>query len=123
MYGLRSSIRWNETATYASAGSKADGQIWLNAPQTGRSLKFFVTSFHCAPLSFVYQSLPSLVPAQISPRWIFEYSIDQTTSPLYWPRLSPTIPPFDTMRDGSLVERSGLNSVHDWPPLLVFRIS
>jgi hypothetical protein len=32
------------------------------------------------------------------------------------------MPPFDTMRDGSLVERSGLNSVHDWPPLLVFRI-
>src|SRR5262249_3094116 len=86
-------------------------------------LKFFVTSFQCAPSSFVYQSLPSFVPAQISPFWIFEYSIDQTTSPLYWPRLSPTSPPFETMREGSFVERSGLNSVHDWPPFEVFRIN
>src|SRR5215470_4066047 len=108
MYGRRSSIRWYDTATYASAGSNVDGQIWLNAPHTGRSLKFFDTSFQCAPSSFVYQSLPSLVPAQTRPFWIFEYSIDHTTSPLYWPRLSPTRPPFETMRDGSLVERSGL---------------
>jgi hypothetical protein len=100
-----------------------DGQIWLNAPQTGRSLKFFVTSFQFAPASFVYQSFPSLVPAQRRPFWIFEYSIDHTTSPLYCPRLSPTMPPLETMRDGSFVERSGLNSVHDWPPFDVFRIN
>src|SRR4051812_25804388 len=123
MYGLRSSIRWNDTATYASAGSNVDGQIWLNAPHTGRSLRFALTSFHFAPLSFVYQSLPSFVPAQITPCLIFEYSIDHTTSPLYCPRLSPTRPPFETMRAGSFVERSGLNSVHDWPPFDVFRIS
>src|SRR4051812_5469928 len=123
MYGLRSSIRWNETATYASAGSNVDGQIWLNAPQTGRALKFLVTSVHVAPLSFVYQNLPSFVPAQISPCLIFEYSIDHPPSPSYWRRLSPTSPPLETIRDGSLVDRSGLNSVHDWPPFDVFRIT
>src|SRR5215831_11424666 len=105
MYGLRSSIRWNDTATYASAGSNVDGQIWLNAPHGGRSLKFFDTSFHDFPSSFVYQSLPSLVPAQIRPRCFFEYSIDQTTSPSYWPRLSPVMPPFETTRAGSFVDR------------------
>ena len=30
---------------------------------------------------------------------------------------------FETMRDVSFVERSGLSSVHDWPPFDVFRIS
>src|SRR5579864_8107691 len=113
MYGLRSSIRWNDTATYAAAGSNVDGQIWLNAPHGGRSLKFLVTSFHFTPLSRVYQSFPSLVPAQISPCLIFEYSIDHTTSPSYWPRLSPTMPPLETTWVASFVDRSGLNSVHD----------
>src|SRR5258708_23803193 len=122
MYGLRSSIRWTGTATYAVRGSKVDGQFSLNATQTGRSLKFFVRSFHCAPPSLVFQSLPSLVPAQMRPRWIFEYSMLHTISPSYWPRLSPTRPPLDTTRDGSLVERSGLSSVHDCPPFDVFRI-
>src|SRR6516225_8763067 len=123
MYGLRSSIRWNDTATYAVAGSNVDGQIWLKLPHCGRSLKFFVTSFHFTPLSRVYQSLPSLVPAQITPCLIFEYSIDHTTSPSYCPRLSPTRPPFETTCAGSFVDRSGLNSVHDCPPLFVFRIT
>src|SRR5260221_6268845 len=123
MYGLRSSIRWNDTATYAVAGSNVDGQISLNAPQGGKSLTFFVTSFHCAPLPLVFQSLRSWVPAQMRPGWIFEYSMLHTTSPLYWPRLSPTIPPFETTRAGSFVERSGLSSVQDWPPFDVFRIT
>src|SRR5215813_790365 len=103
MYGLRSSIRWNETATYVVPGSNVEGQIWLKAPHGGRSFKFFETSFHFTPLSRVYQSLPSLVPAQISPCLILEYSIDHTTSPSYCPRLSPTSPPFDTIRAGSFV--------------------
>ena len=30
-------------------------------------MMFFVTSFHFAPPSLVYQTFPSLVPAQISP--------------------------------------------------------
>src|SRR4029453_4588956 len=113
MYGFRSSIRWKETDVYTVPGSNVDGQICVNVPHGGRSLKFFVTSVQFAPPSFVYHSFPSFVPAQISPCWIFEYSISHTTSPAYCPRLSPTIPPFDTIRDGSLVERSGLSSVHD----------
>src|SRR5260221_6518333 len=108
MYGLRSSIRWNDTATYAVAGSNVDGQISLNAPQAGKSLTFFVTSFPCAPLSLVFQSLPSLVPAQMRPGWIFEYSMLPTTSPLYWPRMSPTIPPFETTRARAFVHTYGL---------------
>src|SRR5258708_33645186 len=98
MYGLRAAIRWNDTATYAVAGSNVDGQISLNAPQAGKSVTFFVTSFHCAPLSLVFQSLPSLVPAQMRPGWIFEYSMLHTASPLYRPRLAPTIPPFRPTR-------------------------
>ena len=35
-------------------------------------LMFFVTSVQFAPPSRVFQTLPSLVPAQISPRWIFD---------------------------------------------------
>src|SRR5256885_15280044 len=102
MYGFRSSIRWKSTATYAVPGSNADGEICANVPHTGRSVKFFVRSVHWVPPSFVTHSFPSFVPAQITPFWIFEYSIDQTTSPLYCPRLSPTSPPFETMREGSL---------------------
>src|SRR3954470_20417981 len=99
MNGFRSSIKWKETAVYTVPGSNVDGQICVKVPQGGRSLKFFVTSIQFVPPSFVYHSLPSLVPAQIKPRWIFEYSMSQTTSPAYWPRLSPTSPPFDTTRE------------------------
>src|SRR3954452_6880873 len=123
MYGLRSSIRCRDTATYASPALNVDGQIWLNWLHSGRSFRFADTSFHFTPLSRVYQSLPSLVPAQISPFWIFEYSIDHTTSPLYCPRLSPTRPPFDATREGSFVERSGLHSVQVCPPFGVFRLA
>ena len=42
---------------------------------------FFVTSFQCAPASRVYQTLPSLVPAQIRPFWISEGAMANTTSP------------------------------------------
>src|SRR2546430_16512342 len=123
MYGLRSSIKWKSTETYTVPGSKDEGDICENVPHAGRSRKFFVTSFQLAPPSFEYHSLPSLVPAQIRPFWIFENSMSQTTSPLYWPRLSPMSPPFDTTRDGSFVERSGLASVQDCPPLVVLRMS
>src|ERR1051326_4481747 len=123
MYGFRSSIRWKSTATYAVPASNVDGQICAKVPHGGRSLKFLLTSFQCSPLSFVYQSFPSFVPAQISPCCFFEYSMSQTTSPSYCPRLSPTMPPFETTWAGSFVDRSGLNSVHGCPPLFVFRIS
>ena len=42
---------------------------------------FFVTLVHFAPPSRVYQSLPSFVPAQISPFWICDGAIANTTSP------------------------------------------
>ena len=52
---------------YAVPASNVDGQICVNVPHAGRPVMFFVTSIQLplAPPSFVYQSLPSFVPAQI----------------------------------------------------------
>ena len=70
MNGSRLSIRWKSTATYAVPASKCDGSICATrAPrrQAGDVLRDVV---QLAPPSFVFQTLPSLVPAQISPCWI-----------------------------------------------------
>ena len=42
---------------------------------------FFVTSVQFAPPSRVFHTLPSLVPAQISPRCTGDGAIANTTSP------------------------------------------
>ena len=42
---------------------------------------FFVTFVQLPPPSFVFQIWPSLVPAQIRPRWISDGAIANTTSP------------------------------------------
>ena len=42
--------------------------IFLTVPHGGRPVTFFVTLVHFAPASRVYQTWPSLVPAQMSPR-------------------------------------------------------
>ena len=81
MNGSRLSIRWKSTATYAVAGSKCDGSIIRIVPHAGSPVMFFVTSVHCPPPVFVYQSLPSLVPAQMRPCWIGDGAIANTTSP------------------------------------------
>jgi hypothetical protein len=67
MYGSRLSIRCASTAMYAVAPLKCDGSIFDTTPQAGMPAMFFETSFHFAPPSRVYQTLPSLVPAQIRP--------------------------------------------------------
>ena len=103
--------------------SKCDGSILLTTPQTGMPAMFFVTSFHLAPASFVYQSLPSLVPAQINPFWTSDGAIANTTSPANWPRLSPTIPPDAMIFVGSWVDRSGLMTFQLCPPLFVAKIT
>ena len=110
---MKRQIRVETAGGIIELDMRPDGQICVNVPHGARSLKFAVTSFHFAPPSRVFHSLPSLVPAQIRPRWIFEYSMSHRTSPLYCPRLSPTSPPFDTIREGSFVDRSGLSSVQD----------
>src|SRR6185312_6081044 len=112
-------------ATYAVPASKFDGEICDIVDQAGMPLRFRVTSTQCAAAlavspSLVYQILPSLVPAQISPRWRGEGAIAHTTSPSNWPRLSPSMPPLETMREGSWVERSGLNSLQESPWSEVF---
>src|SRR5487761_2127318 len=103
---------------YAVPGSNTDGEISRTVPHAG-IFTFFDTSFQCRPPSRVYQTLPSLVPAQMSPRWMDDGAMANTTSPANWPRLSPTSPPDDTMRLGSLVDGSGLITLQLWPPLLV----
>jgi hypothetical protein len=49
--------------------------------QAGSPVTFFVTSFQLAPPSRVFQIFPSLVPAQIRPRWIGDGAMAKTTSP------------------------------------------
>ncbi len=52
-------------ATYAVPGSKFDGEICVTVPSAVMPVMFFVTSVQFVPPFFVYQSLPSFVPAQI----------------------------------------------------------
>src|SRR6266849_1583311 len=107
-YGSRLSIRCASTATYAAPPLKRDGSILETTPHDGMPVMFFDTSFHFAPPSFVYQTLPSLVPAQISPFSTSDGAIAKTTSGANCPRLSPTIPPDGMILLRSPVERSGL---------------
>src|SRR5215831_6162661 len=97
MNGSRLSIRCASTATYAVPASKCDGSIFETMPHDGMPLMFFVTSFHLPPPSREFQSLPSFVPAQTRPFCASEKAIAKTTSPTNCPRLSPTMPPDDTM--------------------------
>ena len=66
---------------YAVPPSKCDGSIFDTTPHAGSPVMFFETSFHFAPPSRVFQILPSLVPAQISPFSTADGAIAKTTSP------------------------------------------
>src|SRR5882757_6139049 len=123
MYGSRLSIRCASTAIYAVPPLKCDGSIFETMPHDGMPVMFFDTSFHFAPPSFVYQTLPSLVPAQISPLSTSDVAIAKITSGANCPRLSPTMPPDDMIRLASCVDRSGLMTRQLWPPLLVWKMT
>src|SRR5512132_949130 len=99
---------------YAVPPLKCDGSIFDTIPQAGIPLMFFDTSFHFVPPSFVYQTLPSLVPAQISPFSTSDVAIAKITSGANCPRLSPTMPPDGMMCVGSCVDRSGLATRQLW---------
>src|ERR1700704_3270967 len=102
---------------------KCDGSIFETTPHAGMPVTFFDTSFHFAPPSFVYQILPSFVPAQISPFSTAEGAMAKITSGANCPRLSPTMPPDDAILLGSCVERSGLIAVQLWPPFVVLKMT
>src|SRR5262245_55134915 len=104
MYGSRLSIRCASTAMYAVPPLKCDGSIFDTMPQDGMPAMFLDTSFHLAPPSRVYQTLPSLVPAQINPRSTSDAAIAKIASGANCPRLSPTMPPDGTMYFGSCVD-------------------
>src|SRR6266498_3847562 len=97
--------------------------IFDTMPHAGMPAMFFVTSVHCAPLSLVYQTLPSFVPAQISPFSTSDVAIAKITSGANWPRLSPTMPPDAMILPGSCVERSGLITFQLCPPLFVWKMT
>src|SRR6516225_4905673 len=122
MNGSRLSIRCASTATYAVPASKCDGSIFDTTPHDGIPVMFLVTSFHFAPPSREFQSFPSFVPAQTSPRCTSENAIAKTTSPANCPRLSPTMPPEGMIFEASCVERSGLTIFQLCPPLVVWKI-
>src|SRR5215813_1873432 len=123
MYGSRLSIRCASTARYAVPPLKCDGSIFEMTAHAGRPVMFFDTSFHFAPPSFVYQTLPSLVPAQITPRSTSDGAIAKITSGANWPRLSPTMPPEEMMYFGSCVDRSGLITCQFWPAVVVLKMT
>src|SRR5712692_5523926 len=122
-YGSRLSIRCPSTATYAVPPLKCDGSIFETTPHDGMPVMFFDTSFHFAPPSFVCQTLPSFVPAQISPFSTSDAAIAKITSGANCPRLSPTMPPDGTMCAGSCVDRSGLITCQLCPPLVVLKMT
>ena len=93
---------------YAVPALKCDGSIFETMPHDGMPAMFFDTSFHFAPPSLVYQTLPSLVPAHRRPRSASDVAIAKITSGANCPRLSPTIPPDGMILLGSCVDRSGL---------------
>ncbi len=73
-------MRCESTATYAVPALKCDGSIFEIMPHAGIPVMFFDTSFHFSPPSLVYQILPSLVPAQISPFSTSDGAIAKITS-------------------------------------------
>src|SRR5262245_40285364 len=123
MYGSRLSIGCASTAMYAVPPSKCEGSIFDTRPHTGMPAMFLLTSFHLPPPSFVYQTLPSLVPAQISPFSTSDGAIAKTTSGANWPRLSPTSPPDGMILLRSCVDRSGLISFQLCPPFVVRKMT
>src|ERR1041384_2482043 len=123
MSASRLAIGGASTATYAVAPLKCDGSIFDTTPHAGMPLTFFDTSVHFAPPSFVYQILPSFVPAQISPRSTSDGAMAKTTSGANCPRLSPTMPPDATRYFGSRVDRSGLTTCQLWPAVSVLKIT
>src|SRR3989442_12648572 len=80
MYGSRLSIRCASTATYAVLPSKCDASIFDTTPHAGIPVMFLLTSFHFAPPSREYHTLPSLVPAHTTPFSTSENAIAKTTN-------------------------------------------
>src|SRR5262252_8108108 len=123
MYGSRLSIRCASTARYAVPPLKCDGSIFETTAHSGIPEMFFETSFHLPPPSFGYHTLPSLVPAQITPRSMSDAAMAKITSGANWPRLSPTRPPEDPMYFGSCVDRSGLITCQLCPAVVVLKMT
>src|SRR5512140_1602719 len=102
---------------------KCDGSIFEITPHAGRPVTFFETSFHFCPASRVYQILPSLVPAQISPFSTSDVALAKITSGANCPTLSPTMPPDGMILAGGCVDRAGLMTRQRWPALLVWKMT
>jgi len=66
---------------YAVPASKLDGAMHEIVPHAGNPEIFFVTFVQFAVPSFVNQTCPSFVPAQIKPFCFGDGAIAKTTSP------------------------------------------
>src|SRR5262245_33351370 len=108
---------------YAVLPSKWDGSIFDTTPHAGMPVMFLLTSFHFAPPSRAYHTLPSCVPAPTTTVYSWVKAIANTTSGANCPRLSPTIPPDDMILLASCVDRSPLVGAQLWPPLVVLKIT
>src|SRR6185437_4544809 len=91
----------------------------LIVPPFGNSADAGVTSVQCAPASRVTCTLPSLDPAQMSPRVTGDSAIANSVQQYSTPRLSSVRPPELCILAVSAVVKSGLITLHVWPPAVV----
>src|SRR6267142_4602801 len=92
----------------------------LTVPQGGRLGMFFVMLVQVLPPSRVNCTIPSLVPAQISPLSFGDSAMAKTTGAYSTPMLSPVSPPENPCLLLSLDVRSGLINCQLWPSSVVW---
>src|SRR6185437_66656 len=91
----------------------------LIVPPVGNSDDAGVTSVQCAPSSRATWTLPSLDPAQMSPRVTGDSAMANRVQQYSTPRLSSVRPPELCIVAVSFVVRSGLITLHVLPPSVV----
>ena len=80
---FRELVRGSDAVFFATPeyNSSVPGALIIHSALVSWPVMFLVTSFQFLPASFVYQTFPSLVPAQMRPFWTSEGAMEKTTSP------------------------------------------
>src|SRR5229473_7497962 len=91
----------------------------LTVPHESMLGMFFVTFVQFLPPSRVICTMPSFVPAQITPASLGDSAIANTTGAYSTPMLSPVSPPENPCLLLSFVVRSGLIRCQLWPASVV----
>src|SRR2546423_8455605 len=91
---------------YADAASQRDASTCRAAPSDATSGTGGVTRLQCRPLSRVTETMPSLLPVQMTPRAIGDSEITSSAPQYSTPMLSGVSPPEIPCLDLSLRVRS-----------------